>query len=192
MKPFPKIKVRAPAVIFFVLLWAFDGSLLSLAPVLAAVCHEFGHLFVMLLFGVPVREVEITLFGAEIRALTYSLGAVGRVCVYFAGAAANFACGSLVWAIFQGAPFAYLFFICSLGLGFFNLIPIRTLDGGCILEVICVRLFPRYASMVLAAVSALSLAVLWLSAVYLMLIFNGNLSLMLFCSYMFVSLYLRH
>lgn len=191
MKMFPKIKMRAPTAIFFVLLLVLDCSFLSFVPVLAAVCHEFGHLLVMLILGVPVREIEITLFGAEIRAGAVSVEAFGQICVYASGAAANLASGFCVWGLFGGALFADFFFICSLGLAIFNLIPIRTLDGGCILEVVCMRLFPSRTDIVLAAVSAVSLAILWLLAIYTLLIFDGNISLMLFCIYMFVSLYLR-
>lgn len=172
-------------------LLVLDCSFLSLVPILAAVCHEFGHLWVMLILGVPVKEIEITLFGAEIHADAISQRTFGQICVYGSGAAANLASGFCVWGLFGGALFADFFFICSLGLAIFNLIPIRTLDGGCILEALCLRLFPRRADIILAAVSAVSLAILWLLAIYLMLIFGGNISLMLFCIYMFVSLYLR-
>lgn len=82
------------------------------------------------------------------------------------------------------------FAACSFALAVLNLLPIRTLDGGCIFETICVRLFPIYADTVVDIVSGTFIFILWLISVYLLLLAGGNISLMLFCMYMFVTLYL--
>ncbi len=191
MKTFPRIKIQAPTAVFFILLAVLEGGLLSLIPFLAALCHEFGHLLTMMLFRVPVREIEITLFGAEIR-ITSSISSVfARIFIYFAGAAANIITGISTILIWCDSYYALFFCACSLTLAAVNLIPIRTLDGGCILEAVVYSLFPRYASVILDIISCISLVFLWLTAVYLMLCFGSNISLMLFCMYMFVSLYLR-
>ena len=191
MKKFPRIKIQVSTVVFFLLLTVLENNHLSLIPFFAALCHEFGHLLTMMLFRIPIREIEITLFGAEIRSASLINNIWGRVCIYFAGAGANIVTGISAIMIWRDSYYALFFCTCSLSLAILNLIPIRTLDGGCILEAVYTGLFPRYAPVILDIISCISLVFLWLVAVYLMLCFGGNISLMLFCMYMFVSLYLR-
>ena len=190
MKSLPRIIVRAPTIVFAVLLILLDGSALSFLPLAAAIIHECGHLAVMLALGVQVREIEVTLFGAEIRTPALDCGTLGSVAVYGAGAAANIVSAAFA-IVFGGGGYEALFFAaCSLSLAAVNLLPVRTLDGGCILGAVLVRVCPERAAAVSDAASGVSLVLLWLAAVYILLLFGGNLSLMLFCMYLFAVLYL--
>lgn len=190
MRRLPRITVRPPTVIFAVLLIMLDGSMLSILPFAAALCHEIGHLTVMLAVGADVREVEITLFGAEIRTSSLPCGTLAAVAVYAAGASANLLSAAVMTAIPYSTVETEFFAACSVSLAAVNMLPIRTLDGGCILEALLIRLAPVHAYTAVTAVSAVTLALLWLTAVYLLLICGGNLSLMLFCMYLFATLFL--
>ncbi len=188
MRRFPKIKIGLPTVIFVGLLVFFDRSFLSLLALCAALIHELGHLTVMILLGVKVSKVEITFFGAEIRSKKLSNSILGNITVYAAGAAANILSAVIIYSL-PSPSFEALFFAgASLSLAVINLLPIRTLDGGCILEAVIFYLLPKYAPVILDVISSLTLGLLWLTAVYFLLVSGGNLSLMLFCMYLFWTL----
>ncbi len=173
---------------FVGLLIILDKSLLSLLALSAALIHELGHLSVMLLLGVKVSEVEITFFGAEIRAKRLSHSTAANIAVFAAGAAANILSAVIVYSL-PSPPFEALFFAgASISLAVINLLPIRTLDGGCITEAAIIAVMPQYAAVIIDIISSLTLGILWLTAVYLLLISGGNLSLMLFCMYLFATL----
>ena len=188
MKFFPKIKISMPTIIFVGLLIVLDRSFLSLLALSAALIHELGHLTVMLLLGVKVSEVEITFFGAEIRTKKPTYSVLGNIAIFGAGAAANILSAVIIYSL-PSPPFKAVFFAgASLSLAVINLLPIRTLDGGCIIEAIILSVLPQYAPIILDIISSLTLGLLWLTAIYLLLINSGNLSLMLFCMYLFVTL----
>jgi Zn-dependent protease len=140
----------------------------------------------MFLLGVEVQSIEVTLFGAEIRSLSKEYtGRAGQIAIFAAGGISNLISG------ITAALLGYSFFAsCSIALAVVNLLPIRTLDGGCILELLLQDMPFRYSEKILGVVSAIFIFLLWLTAVYIILLCRGNLSLMLFCSYMFVTLYL--
>lgn len=176
-------------MVFVTLLILLDKSLLSLLALGAALTHELGHIITMLILGTRVSEIEITFFGAEIRTGAASQGTLKSIAIFASGAAANILSAVIVYAL-PSAPFEALFFAgASASLAAVNLLPIRTLDGGCILEAMLVPVMPKNAPLILDIISALTLGILWLTAVYLLLIANGNLSLMLFCMYLFVTLF---
>ncbi|MBE6610853.1 MAG: hypothetical protein E7632_00055 [Ruminococcaceae bacterium] len=187
----PRIRFRTPTVILAGLLILLDRSLLALMPFAAALCHEAGHLIVMRLFHVPIREIEITLFGAEIRTQPHTLSTLAAVAVYSAGAGANLLCAILVSLMPDAGQATQFFAASSFALAILNLLPIGSLDGGCILTALLHRLAPAGGRTIFAAIQAVALFFLWLAAVSLLLICGGNLSLYLFCVYMFWELYLR-
>ena len=190
MKAHTKIRIRPPTVLFFALLILLDRSALSLIPIAAALCHELGHIIVMRAVKMDVYEVEITMFGAEIRTPTYRGGEFARAAVYAAGGAANIISAAIVWALGKGSVYAEFFVACSLALAFVNLLPIRSLDGGCILASLLAHLAPYHEHSIVSAVSAVTLSLLWLAAVYILLVCEGNLSLLVFCMYLFAEVFL--
>lgn len=189
MKKRVKVSITPPTVIFFALLILLDRTALSLVPLLAAICHELGHLAVMRMTKTDVREVKITVFGAEIRSLGYK-NELSRAAVYAAGGAANIVSALTVLAIGVDDAYAELFVACSLALAFVNLLPIRSLDGGCILEALISHFAPTHAYAAVTVASAVSLGLLWLVAVYILLVCGGNLSLLLFTACLFWELFL--
>ena len=189
-KKLPRLIVRPATVILCVTLTALEGSVLALVPFLASLFHELGHLALMFVLGVRVDEVELTVFGAEIRTLPMTVGCAAQVAVYASGAVANLLSSAVVLAAFGRTFGARFFAACSVSLALLNLLPIRTLDGGCVLETLLSRLAPIHSDTVFAAISGITLFVLWLGAAYLLLVCGGNLSLMLFCAYLFITLYM--
>lgn len=190
MKALPRIRISPYTVVFALTVLILDRSFMSLVPLAAALCHELGHIAVIYAIGTNVNEVEITLFGAEIRSGISNSPPFCNIAVYAAGGAANLLSAWAVSASFDSVA-AEFFVGCSVALALFNLLPIRTLDGGCIAEELLTLAFPRHGEGIFSVISAVTLALLWLFAVFLLLAAGGNISLLLFCVYMFYTLYFQ-
>ena len=150
----------------------------------------YGALAAMLLFGIPVREIDITPLGAVIRTAPAAPNACRDAIVHLAGPAVNLLCAA--WLLLPGCtPAMQIFAISSLALALFNLLPIRSLDGGCAAAILLAFIAPTHAQIIGELLSAASLAALWLTAGYLLLLCGGNLSLFVICVFLFAELYLK-
>ncbi len=190
MKRLPRIRISPYTVVFALALILLDRSFFSLIPLAAALCHELGHISVIYALGTDVGEVEITVFGAEIRSSMGNSSHYRNIAVYAAGGISNLLSALVVYS-FSDSLWAEFFVGCSVALALFNFLPIHTLDGGCIAEELLSLSFPCHCEQISAVISTVSLATLWLFSVFLLLVACGNISLLLFCGYMFYSLYLR-
>jgi len=102
------------------------GEVLPLV-LLAALCHELGHLFVLWLYRVPVEEILLTPLGAVIAAPEQERLSYGaELFAVLAGPAVNL----ILALIFARVSGDYLFAGANAILGLYNLLPILGLDGG--------------------------------------------------------------
>ena len=128
---------------FFLLISWFaleNGWKLLLTVLSAAALHELGHLLVLRYFGVSVSAFRMTAFGAEMRLESSRLSYGRELAAVLAGPAVNFFCGlaaALAARHFRW-PELYLLAGAHLVLCWFNLLPIRPLDGGRALEILTV------------------------------------------------------
>ncbi|MBQ9131315.1 MAG: site-2 protease family protein [Clostridia bacterium] len=148
---------------------------------LAALLHECGHLVAARLMRIPLGQMRVDLMGARLevrgRMLTYGeewlLSAAGPMISLLAAAA-----GALLWERWSAAK---AFSCASLILGFLNLLPIRSFDGGRMLECTLSRfLSTRALRDVMRVLSFLFLCILWMVAVYFLLRAGSGLSLFCF------------
>ena len=180
----PRVRVSANTLLLIAFLAIFDRGFTLLVPLLAALLHELGHIAVMLCCNIGIRRINLSLFGAEISGADIgSAGRAAQIAVYAAGAAANLVCG-LVAECFGFGFFAD----CSYALAAVNLLPIETLDGGCIVAAMLSDC--KYGHIIIRLFSGLSLFLLWLASSYLLLLYGGNLSLLMLIVYLFVTIYL--
>ncbi len=101
-------------VLMAALLLADDGNGLLLWFLLAAACHELGHLAAALAQGLEVRSLTLSAMGAELD--------ISRRCSY-PGELLLLLCGPLVNLLLAALGINLL-------LALFNLLPIPPLDGG--------------------------------------------------------------
>ena len=193
MKQYRKIgrgfRVSPTVVVLLTLMCVTDRSGISAMTLLAALLHECGHLLAARCMRIPLDGVRLELLGARIdvrgRVLSYGeewlLCAAGPLFSLLGAAAA-----APFWSI---TSLAQAFSCASLVLGVLNLLPIRTFDGGRMLEVaLSAGLDDRTAQKVMAVCSFLFLFLLWAFAVYLLLRAGDGLSLFCFS----LSLFLRY
>ena len=131
------------------LLYFYDrhGVVAALLP--AALCHELGHLLVLLCCGARIRGFRADLTGLE---LDYA-GILDRRRMLAALAAGPLAGLVYGWAALgAGGLFLRRSGTVSLALSFYNLLPILPLDGGRILSELTEREFADLVSRAAACV----------------------------------------
>jgi len=165
-----------------------DRSGVCFWTLLAAFLHEVGHLLAARLLKIPLGELRLGFLGAriEVRGRMLSYGEEWLLCS--AGPLSSLflaVLGALFWDVFAAAR---LFSCASLLLGILNLLPIRTFDGGRMLECLLLGcLGARAAERVMGVCSFLFLVLLWGVSAYFLLRAGDGLSMLCFS----VSLFFR-
>lgn len=108
--------------------WLSSPALLG-ALLLAALCHELGHYVVLRWLGGWVRQLRISIWGAEMR-MGGRLSYGGELLAAAAGPVVNLLLGAAFSAAGRWSELLYLLAGAQLVLGLFNLLPILPLDGG--------------------------------------------------------------
>lgn len=125
----------SPWTVVLLVLFAVLASPASLAALLlAALCHELGHYFLLTQFGAAVTLVRISVFGAEMQvAQKDNLSYPQEIAATAAGPAVNLLLSPLFSAAGACGELWYLLSGAQLLIGLYNLLPIRSLDGGMLL-----------------------------------------------------------
>lgn len=146
------------------------------AVLLAALCHELGHLLALRLAGAKVERLRLNAFGAEICADTRRLSYPREIACTLAGPAVNLALALFLartagWYVPAGS---------SLLLGCFNLLPVPALDGGRVLHLLVSWLWePITADRVCRRVGLCCAALLTLAALVLTVRYHAGLFLLI-------------
>lgn len=146
------------------------------AVLLAALCHELGHLLALRLAGAKVERLRLNAFGAEIRADTRRLSYPREIACTLAGPVVNLALALFLartagWYVPAGS---------SLLLGCFNLLPVPALDGGRALHLLVSWLWePITADRVCRRVGLRCAALLTLAALVLTVRYHAGLFLLM-------------
>ncbi|MBE6834629.1 MAG: hypothetical protein E7515_00070 [Ruminococcaceae bacterium] len=99
----------------------------------SSVLHECGHLFVLLRFKSEIKSVTLSFYGMKIiRQNEIGLSLKKEIAVCFAGITVNFIICVLFFLVYQFYKYELLLKISAVNfiLGFFNALPVYSLDGG--------------------------------------------------------------
>ncbi len=127
-----KVKIEPSALLLLAGFVLLSSPVLLAALLFAALCHELGHCAVLYFLGGHVKEIHITVFGAEMR-VAGRTGYGGEFLTTLAGPAVNLLLALLFAFLGKWYVPLYLFSGTQAVLGVFNLLPIRPLDGGTLL-----------------------------------------------------------
>ncbi|MBQ5833525.1 MAG: hypothetical protein IIW36_01810 [Clostridia bacterium] len=167
-----------------------DRSGVCALTVTAALLHEMGHLVAAGMLRIPLGQLRLNLLGArlEVRGRMLTYGEEWILCAFgplfsLLGAAV----GGLFWQTWERAR---IFSCASLLLGLLNLLPIRSFDGGRMLDcTLSVVLSPTLAYRILRVASFLFLCLLWMCAAYFLLRTGEGISLFCFSMSLFSSIF---
>lgn len=148
---------------------------------LSILLHESGHILTMKLLGVKIQGLTLLPAGIDIESDKNRVSYQKELAISLSGGAMNILIFLLFWE--------YEFFACAnLLYALLNLLPIKGLDGGSVLEsVLLCFLTPASAGKVLEGVSFFFCFLLWAAGIYIMLFAQGNISIFLLSIFLFIS-----
>ncbi len=187
---FPRFSLHpfAPSGLFLLL---FAMPHIYAFSVISTVClHEAGHLIAALLFGKRPESIKLMPTGISI-GLSPSFSYIEELTIVAAGPLMNL----LYIAIAPLFPseVASTVTTVSLVLGVLNLLPIGDFDGARMLGAVLSLLFTHeIAEGILQISTALTLCILWILSLYIFFYSGVNLTLLLFCAYLFSFFMLKN
>lgn len=151
-KHFPvEFSVSAGGCVYGALLLLLLPLKLVICVCLAAAVHEFCHILMLQICRVPIRSIRLGMGGAMIQ--TIPLSPMQELLCAAAGPAGSLLC-LLLLRIFP------LFALCGLLQGLYNLLPIYPLDGGRILQSLCLCCFPKHTIFICKTARILTIALI--------------------------------
>ncbi len=159
------------------------------AVICSVVLHEAGHLIAAVMFGGAPQSIRLMPAGISI-GLPPPRSYREELTVAAAGPVMN-----LLLCLCAGRfplPLSEQITAVSLLLASLNLLPIKGFDGGRIFHaLICLLLSDSLAEAFLRASTALCLALLWVLSLYVFFYSGVNMTLLLFCAYLFSYLIVK-
>jgi len=193
-----KIKFGIIAPLFIACLFLSDRWAYTLVALLAAALHELGHICASKLTGIRLSSLSLDLLGARLTTEQRLSSYKNEIILCVAGPLTNFLCSiaALLLGLFIGnaqvKEFVNFFAASSAALGILNLLPIKSFDGGRILDCALTRFFGIYvASKIISLLSFLCCFSLWSFSVYLMMRSGSSLSLFVFSVSLFSKLFVN-
>lgn len=165
----------SPLLIFALCLFAYCfPPAVFLAFLLAAGLHEAAHIILCKLLGVQITSFSLSASGAELKA-NFQTNLQEALCVSV-GPGINFLC---VLLFFRFPYFALI----SLLFGLYNSLPLSCLDGGRLLQLLLLRLFPFSFAEKFCHIAEIAVCLLLtFSAVILCCVYHAGLWSVLVCA----------
>lgn len=170
-----------------VILAMFDRSGMMLGGMISALLHESGHLAAMLIIPrQKPKAISITPFGLKIQNNSMAEFACGRVIVLAAGSVVNFI---LAACLFRLSP---QLAAMNLILGFMNLLPVESFDGGGILKIILnFFMSEKTSEIAVTIVSLIILTVLAFVGIYILFRTKYNFTLLGMSLWLLITVIIR-
>ncbi len=187
----PLVKFAFPTIVFFVLLGALGRSYIYFLPFVAALLHEMGHLLVMFVCRQPLKQITVLPFGVDIKKAPYISSYKADIAVSSAGIIVNIIMIVLCKTFPESLAVEY-FKQSNIVLFGINVLPIKTLDGGQILEkLLLLFLPPDTVEKVMSICSFICIFLVGSLAVWVLFYSGYNFTLLFMCMYLFVGLFLK-
>ncbi len=117
------------------LLLVLSGNDLIVLGVIAGIIHETGHLAAFLIKGYPPKEIHLEYSGIRLKPAKRVFSVREESMILLSGSALNIIFFTAFYKMFKIWAFIHLV------LGIFNLMPLKSLDGGQFLEIIMQKFF---------------------------------------------------
>lgn len=176
-----RLLIQPLALIYLLWMLLFDRSGIAAMSLLAATLHEVGHLVAARFMHIPISAMRFDLLGAriDVKGRILSYGEEWLLCMAGPLSSLVFSLiGSFFWS---HTKLAIAFSCASLLLGFLNLLPIQTFDGGRMLECALLSFTtPQKTGSILRGCTFLFLWLLWAFSAYLMIKIADGITLFFF------------
>ncbi len=186
-----KIKIGIPTFFFFSALVLFNCNISALMPFICALLHESGHLLAMKISKIKIKEIKILPFGIDIKKAPSVSSYKTDILISSAGVLTNVLLIILGRTLFK-IPESNTFILSNYLLVLINVLPIKSLDGGQMLELLLLlKLSPETAEKIMSVLSLITLTLLGCIAIWLLINTSYNFTLLLMCMYLFCGIFLK-
>lgn len=171
-----------------VLLFLVSGNFeLFLVTSICAIIHEAVHIMFILLFSGRISEISLSLIGADIKRFSqYVISNTKEAMTCISAPLLNIA----LFLIFRNCDERFLLFSqVNFTLGFINLLPFYSFDGGCFVEYLLLTRFnEKKTDNILTVVSVITTVFASIFAILFSLHIKGIHPSAFFCLFMVLSL----
>ena len=185
-----KISFTFLALILFVLTTNKSRTIFLL--LLFAILHEIVHLIFIYRFSVAPKKVGFTVLGVNIsRGLSLTNNINYEIIINLSAPVFNIATGAFFQLLSISGCNQIVAEIAEVNfaLGFFNLIPFHTFDGGTTLKYILLKYIDEIKTeQILTWVSLITTVSFSFVSIHIFFNYKHNFSLFLMCIYMFISI----
>ncbi len=189
--------VKFEITFFFVAFITFIISLKAPANLIITIAssmlHETGHLSMMILVGERPKKIKLELVGMNIiREKNFKISAKKEMVISLGGPIMNFVIiiiSCMVLCFYEN----YTVMTCAcinLILMIFNLLPIKSLDGGATLYFLLSQYFEaHFCRKILKIISIVCIAIIYIWAIYVFVVSQYNFSLIIIAIFLTISLF---
>lgn len=172
-----------------------DESKTTIWGLIAALMHEFGHIFAMTLKNNKPQEINFDIFDIKIKDNNRSRSSYGEnILILFAGPCMNLSLAAIFFLAYfiTGIDFLLIPMSENLILGILNILPIESLDGGQILYCLLVKkLGIQKSEKIVCIVSFIFLVPLSILGFTILFKSKYNMSLFVVSCYLMVMIVLK-
>jgi len=184
-----KTRFSIATIILFAAIFLFDPSIYTLLSLVAMFAHESAHIVAVYICKRKIKKITFMPFGVDICIDGELLSYKQTLFVSLSGITINLILAAISF-IFMDNIYMLFFGLCNLSLFALNIMPIKSLDGGIALEcLLLMYISPEKVNKIITVISFLALVLLLCFSWYILVISGYNLSLVLICVYLVISLF---
>ena len=187
-----RFKVNFFSIMLFLSLLFTEGWSIFFI-ILPAILHEGGHFVAAYARGIKVREMNVTIMGARIT-LAGCYSYIDEFIISLCGPLVNLVSvyiANMCIRSYTDTTVLYDFLNASLSLAITNLLPIKSFDGGRMIQCILSNIFDSsVVNSIISVTSFIALFSVWCISVYFLLRLNSSLSVFVFSISMFANIFI--
>ena len=147
------IKIKFLFVALVTVFLIVDKSSISIIALMVCIIHETGHLIIFTIFGYKPSELAFEVTGIRLSKPTTSLSYAKEILAQLAGSITNFIVFFALIGTTNSISKMSLFCVTNLIVGIFNLLPLKSFDGGKLLEIFSLKIFSLRTTAIICTIA---------------------------------------
>ena len=188
-----KLKIHIICLFLLLLFATINFSVYTIILFLCVFIHEMGHITLIKINRLKILSVEILPLGINISTDSPLTAYKTDITIALSGPFANIICSAVIFIVIKvGGYNSILFFsfLTNILYAAVNLFPVKSLDGGRVLELILKMTLPENLSYIIfSVVSAIFFGLLSILAFFILMVTGYNFTLILLCCYLFYTIH---
>ena len=188
-----KVEITFLFVAFITFVISLKAPANLLITIASSLFHEMGHLLMMILVGNKPKRIKFEIVGMNIiRDNNFGISTKREIAISVGGPVMNFIIviiSCIILCLYE----SHIILTCAcinLILMTFNLLPIKSLDGGAVLYFLLSQHFENtLCRKILKITSALFIVIIYLWALYVFVMTKYNFSLIIIAIFLTISLF---